>query len=55
MKTADQDDDLGERGVRRKQVVMTGMHDVALDVVEYFTASLVDPANTRRAIKAQPL
>ena len=52
MEAANRDDDLGERGVRDKQPVMVGVDNFALDVVKYLTPLLVDPAHTRRAVKA---
>ena len=51
MEAANRTDDLGERGVRDKEAVMVGVDDVALDVVKYLTPLVVDPVDTRRAVK----
>src|SRR4029453_201488 len=51
MEAANQDDDLGECGVRDKQPVIVGVDNFALDVVKYLAPLFIDPAHTRRTVK----
>jgi len=55
MEPADHCNDLGERPIGREKVVMAGVDDFAFDVIEYLATLFIDPAHTRRTVKAESL